>query len=106
MTRFLLAAILCALAAGCDTEEVIELRGDVPDARSYDAVPPDATPPRCVCLHACTDSRDCLGLAPEICDTVAEVCQEDAPLTECASSDACTGGRACVKEDDPATGCP
>ena len=105
MTRLLCAALLFALAAGCQTE-VIELRGDVPDAHSYDATPPDATPPHCVCLHACADSRDCLGLAPEICDTVAEVCQEDDPLTECTSSDACTGGRACVVEDDPATGCP
>jgi len=103
MKVLLTAAMLAALAA-CTTEN-IELRTGQPDAAPDATVQYDAAPARCVCLHACADSRDCLGLGDEICDTGQSTCEETEPLLDCTTSASCTGGRACVHEDDPASSC-
>ncbi len=103
MRRAIFVLVFSALTA-CSTE-TIELRTGQPDA-APDAEPtPDAPPARCVCLRACADARDCLGLGSEICDLATAVCEETEPLTECTTSASCADGRECVREDDPGAAC-
>jgi len=105
VTPALRAILVVAAVCACDTE-TIELRTEQPDASPTDAVVEyDAEPPRCVCLRACVDSRDCLGLGDEICDLGLDVCEEPASPADCETSATCTGSRTCVREDDPSVGC-
>jgi hypothetical protein len=102
--RVLLPIVLLSALVACDTE-TIELRTERPDAAPDAAIEADAEPPRCVCLRACIDSRDCQGLGSEVCDLGQDVCEETEPLVECETSASCTDSRTCVREDDPGTGC-